>query len=135
MLNVFLCLILVIVITTWLPFSLSQVLAKMNATIIEGGATFDASVTSVSVLAHIMGNKDPVHTFEQSPADFILLLKNMAPVGWATLTTDMRIIGWREDTTDAGDADGAPKGLHAPPVHHAQDASNGSVQQQNDMQA
>jgi len=102
----------------------------MNATIIEGGATFDASVTSVSVLAHIMGNKDPVHTFEQSPADFILLLKSMAPVGWATLTSDMRIIGWREDTTDA---DGARKELHAPPVHNAQDAWNGSMQQQKHM--
>ena len=49
-----------------------------------------------------LGSRDPIDAFEQSPvpAESILLLKSMAPVGWFTLTTDMQIIVWRDkDTT------------------------------------
>ena len=83
-------------------------MAKVNATIIEGGATFTASVTSVTVLSNIIG-WDPIDAFETSPADFILSMKNIVLEGWATLTTDMRITAWRDQDPAVAAVDAAPQ--------------------------
>ena len=83
-------------------------MAKVNATIIEGGATFTASVTSVAVLSNIIG-WDPIDAFETSPADFILSMKNIVLEGWATLTTDMRITAWRDQDPAVAAVDAAPQ--------------------------
>ena len=93
-------------------------MAKVNATIFEGGATFTASVTSVAVLSNIIG-WDPIDAFETSPADFILSLKNIVLEGWATLTTDMRITAWRDQDPAVAVVDAAPTSAGTGALHWA----------------